>query len=501
MSLYDEYVIDCIRNNKPVNGRKLHSLRESMNGEPTPLKQLYVEAKGCDIPLCEVCKSKEVEFVSIAKGFRKYCSVECYGVAQSRRNTRKNAMHNAIIKQTHIEKYAPVVKKAAQDYLEGTSSIAQLEQQYQLPQGRLRLYLHENDLTDRSRQKASRQVSLDNKLGRAYAALDDINWVSQQIQTGWTSRLFANHLGCSPNFVCERLRRNGIFLSDYNSGSSFELQLTMLLDQWDIPYIRNDRTVLNGKEIDILLPSLSLGIEVNGLYWHQHYPGKSDIKRHLNKTEACERLGIRLLHFTDKEISESFDKVKSILSSAVKQSKTIYARKCEVRQISSKQWAEFINRNHLQGSINSSVKLGLFYDGEMVSAMGFAKPRFNKQFEYELTRFCNMLNVNVVGAASKLYSHFIRMYAPQSIISYCDRRLFTGAVYHKLGMMHTHNTPPNYLWVHSQRTGDIKTRYQTQRHMLINCPSEWTESEYMSDKGYYKIYDCGQSVFSYTRGN
>ena len=48
----------------------------------------------------------------------------------------------------------------------------------------------------------------------------------------------------------------------------------------------------------------------------------------------------------------------------------------------------------------ASVKLGLFYNDELVSVMTFRKPRFNKKFEYEIIRFCS--SANIVGA-SKLF--------------------------------------------------------------------------------------------------
>lgn len=49
----------------------------------------------------------------------------------------------------------------------------------------------------------------------------------------------------------------------------------------------NDMTLLNGKEIDILIPQLKIGIEFNGLYWHSEEV-HSDKNYHLNKTNICE---------------------------------------------------------------------------------------------------------------------------------------------------------------------------------------------------------------------
>ena len=54
--------------------------------------------------------------------------------------------------------------------------------------------------------------------------------------------------------------------------------------------IKNDRNCLNGKEIDIYIPSLKIGFEYDGLYWHSEAGGKFQ-NYHLNKTELAESKG------------------------------------------------------------------------------------------------------------------------------------------------------------------------------------------------------------------
>jgi hypothetical protein len=44
---------------------------------------------------------------------------------------------------------------------------------------------------------------------------------------------------------------------------------------------------------------------------------------------------------------------------------------------------------------------------------------------YELTVFCNLKFTNIIGGVSKLFKHFIKSLKPESIISYCDNRIFT----------------------------------------------------------------------------
>ena len=58
--------------------------------------------------------------------------------------------------------------------------------------------------------------------------------------------------------------------------------------------ITSDRKILNGKEIDILLPDLNIGFEFNGLYWHSEL--YRDKNYHLAKSKLCENKGIQLIH-------------------------------------------------------------------------------------------------------------------------------------------------------------------------------------------------------------
>jgi len=70
--------------------------------------------------------------------------------------------------------------------------------------------------------------------------------------------------------------------------------------------IENDRTILDGKELDIYLPDYNLAIEYNGLYWHSIiYKEKW---YHQEKVELCYRKGIRLLHIWENEEFEDIKK-------------------------------------------------------------------------------------------------------------------------------------------------------------------------------------------------
>ena len=90
--------------------------------------------------------------------------------------------------------------------------------------------------------------------------------------------------------------------------------------------------------------------------------------------------------------------------------KVIYARKCEVREVPSKESILFQEDNHLQGAVNAKVNLGLYFNGELISLMTFGKCRFDKKHEWEMLRFCSKLGYHIVGGAGKLLKHFEKTY-------------------------------------------------------------------------------------------
>ena len=172
----------------------------------------------------------------------------------------------------------------------------------------------------------------------------------------------------------------------------------------------------------------------------------------------------------------------------------IYARKCKIKLIDNKVAREFLDKNHLQGKCPVSINYGLFYNNELVSLMSFGTSRHfigNGKSEYELLRFCNKINTNVIGGASKLFKHFINTHKPQEIISYADRRWSRGNLYDVLGFEKYNESKPNYFYVIK---AERKNRFNFRKSILMKkygCPETMSEHEFCLSQKWYRIYDCG----------
>ena len=285
----------------------------------------------------------------------------------------------------------------------------------------------------------------------------------------------------------------------YVSGFSYlQKQLMQFVENIsNIQLVKNSRQIIKPYQLDVYIPQKNIAIQFDGTYWHSDQKKPNDY--HLMKTQLCKEKGIQLIHvFQDQWLYKQDivkDRIKNILGIY---DNRIFARKCIIKQISSNICNQFLDVNHIQGHDNSKIRLGLFYNEELISVMTFSKPRFNRNYEYELVRFASKLGCQVIGGASKLLKYFQRKYQPKNIITYADRRYSNGKLYYALGFEFLNNSEPNYWWC---KNNYKYTRYQCQKHKLKQLLGQdkfnpqLSEFQNMYLNGYNKLYDCGNMVF------
>jgi hypothetical protein len=281
--------------------------------------------------------------------------------------------------------------------------------------------------------------------------------------------------------------------------SFFESEIRSFLDDEKIKYEVKNRTILGGRELDIYIPNLNISIEANGLYWHSELFKSKNY--HLNKTLDCLSSGIKLLHIWEDDWKNKRDIVKSIILNKIGLIKNkIYARKCIIKSVDSNEARDFLNMNHIQGFSSSHDKIGLYHENKLVSLMTFGYRFTNGKKEFELIRFCNLINSNIVGSSSKLFNFFIKNNMVNEIISYSDISLFNGEMYKILNFRKVGLSNPNYFWVVN---GNRRHRFNYNKKKLIKMGYDpiKTEVEIMHDMKYYRIYSCGQEKWVWNRQN
>lgn len=281
--------------------------------------------------------------------------------------------------------------------------------------------------------------------------------------------------------------------------SNQELELSDFIKSiYDKEILCRNRSIISPYELDLVIPDKLIAIEYCGLYWHSELCGKFK-NYHVDKTLMCDKNNHMLITIFEDEWLKKQDIVKSVLKNklGIFNGKKIYARKCDVKEISVKQAREFCEQNHLQGYTGSSVKLGLFYDEDLVLVMTFSKQSIakgskHKDNYWELSRFCNKIDHSVVGGASKLLKYFERNYFWEKIISYADRRWSNGDMYEKLGFTFEKFTQPNY-WYFKNSSIDRIHRFVLRKKP--EEPKDRTEWELRQEQGYNRIWDCGNYRF------
>lgn len=319
---------------------------------------------------------------------------------------------------------------------------------------------------------------------------------------------------------------DNVFISSCDNGSSpvcnfckppetdLEMFVRDILIKNNIEFTYADRNTLSsGRELDFYIPSMKIGIETNGLYWHSTAGPSYNKNDHINKMLECDSVGIRLISIFADEIYNKprivRNRLKHILN---KNSRKIYARKCEVRFIDYTTCNKFIKKYHTQGNIPTKINYGLFYNNRLVSVMTFVKGRKstgNKSVDgvYELARYVTLPNITIVGGAGKLLNIFKNEHDPIQIYSYADRRWSDGNLYKQLGFTLEKITSPNYWYIKDfyNRLHRYKFRKSELKHFPNYSPDK-TEDKIMSEMKYYKTWDCGNYKFAWykneeTRGS
>jgi hypothetical protein len=401
------------------------------------------------------------------------------------------------IRQTNLEKYGVESPLQNREILEKTK------------QTNLERYGVENPAQNKEVQERTRRTTLE----KFYAKLFTSDRLKNLVKP-----LFLLHefRGVESRYKFQCIKCNNVFESHLQDGaipgcltcfplgrSSYENSIYDFLKSVNTQNIIKDgRSTIPPLELDFYLPEHQLAIEFNGVFWHSEKRNK-DSKYHLNKTNLCKAKGIQLIHIFEDEWIEKQEIVKSIIKNKLGLTENkIYARECEIKEVDKKSSKEFLFNNHLQEPINSKHNFGLYYNNELVYLISLSKPRFNKNYQFELTRSCPKINTSVVGGFNKLIKHAIKTLNIASIISYVDKRYFDGRGYKDWKLVG--ESKPNYFYMKDYQVRESRIKYQ--KHKLKDLfPDSYdvnlTEWQIMQLAGYDRIWDCGNIVFEYRPQN
>lgn len=327
--------------------------------------------------------------------------------------------------------------------------------------------------------------------------LSDHNWLNQEYNIKKRNASdIANEIGVYYSTVIDYCLRHGFTIRSHSNYSLVEVDISKFINDLGFQTVCNDRKLLSGLELDILIPEKNIAIEINGLYWHAYHPHKSvkeDRLRHYRKSVSCKEKNILLLHITDWEWINRRQAVENILMSKLGINTKIPARKTTIKVVSKKEEQNFLNSFHLKGYCGSHTNIGLFHNDDLVGLATFKKSRFNKSNDSELIRLCFKPGITVVGGVSKMLCHS----GYKRVLSYSENDLGFSDSLSKSGFMKLSESKPGYFWTDGSQ---IISRYKTQKNKLAKLLLEkydpnLSESQNMFNAGFKRYWNTGNSVW------
>lgn len=303
------------------------------------------------------------------------------------------------------------------------------------------------------------------------------------------------------------------------------------LDASNITYKRNDRTVLDGLEVDFYLPEFKLGIECNPSQTHNSNLYATDSRRvmfghvkektyHFDKYQKAKNAGITLIQWWEQDLEPTtFLKTTwpRLLARLFGGKRKIGARQVIVKPVKNTQQVRaFIDEHHARGNARAKEYWGFYYNNELIAAASFVW----KGTQAELKRLCFAPEIQILGGISKLMTNFFRGHPEtQIVMTFSDNDLGDGHGYEKAGARLIGETGPSLRFVSWSDSSDtyswqIATKWGAKSGVVAKLSNHRafatqadiekyieTEMPHRTDTkcGYDRIYTSGSKKWLFTR--
>jgi len=253
--------------------------------------------------------------------------------------------------------------------------------------------------------------------------------------------------------------------------------------------IYNDRKILNGKEIDILVPNKKVGIEHNGVYYHSEKMGILK-DYHINKTNLSLDEGYELLHIFEDEWSHKKDLVKNKILYKLDNKKLIHQDIIKYnKEISNEEIKNFISKNDLYEYLDYNKCIGVYdiFD-ELFGLVTFIKI---KDSEWRIGNFCVKSDIDP-GIINDIIKVFIEDYNVERLIVHTDKRFFDTDIFNDFDIVD--EIEPDYSYFKS-----TLIRISKKEFLSLCRNNNEAEEEFAENNKWSKIWDCGKYVLEYKK--
>lgn len=243
-------------------------------------------------------------------------------------------------------------------------------------------------------------------------------------------------------------------------------------------------------ELDIYIPSLNIGFEYNGVYWHSSKFHNSSYHNYkVNKFLSKGIIVYSLWSYWGLE------KCKDIILSKLGKLDKIYARKCIVCEPNRDEVYSFLCENHNLGPVKYSEVKALKYNGELIQLIALSK----RDGKAELSRLATKRGFICVGGFSKLLKS---LDYKGELVSYSFSDLnpdYRETVYFKNGFKYLSSNKYSMSY-YNLKTREVISRRNYQKKKLkelfpLSYDSSLTERQILLKENIIPIYDSGTHKF------
>ena len=261
-------------------------------------------------------------------------------------------------------------------------------------------------------------------------------------------------------------------------------------------------------KLDVLVPSVKLAIEYNGMYWHSCDPLRhEDALRDYRKWEMCKAAGYSLFFVWENDWKTR----KPVIEHWLRHKLGKAPRICGARQTltgmpSNQEAAQFYDQYHLQGAPASCVEhFGLKWNDRWVAMASFSKSPERRIYlpesEYYFARLA--FAGSIPGGASKLFKFSVEQLKASKVYAHSDNSYADGDVKALLGFEVVGALPPRYRVWHPRFGIKHRSFWQkskiAQRLTALNLAASLFSPESSSTFyghavcGCRHIWDCGKT--------
>lgn len=164
---------------------------------------------------------------------------------------------------------------------------------------------------------------------------------------------------------------------------------------------------------------------------------------------------------------------------------------CQFKQIDNATCNTFIEKNYLYKPVKSSICIGAYYQNELIAITSWSKQRGSKD-GWELYRYCCLQNYNVIGLLRSFIDSFMSLKKPSNIIYFSSNDI--DSIKEVAELFALDSLTDRYWYIH-QKTYERVNRSSFQKKRLVaeGYDLNMSEREIAIQKGYWKIWDSGQT--------